>query len=90
MHRKIVFSDRPILLEKGILLFLVLIFLTNLFHFNYRMNADIAAEVLLAKSIWTSLELIPSTWLHSSETRVIGMPNFAALFYGLTGNMVLS
>ena len=51
-----------ILVEAGIVLFLGLIFLTNLLHFNYMMNADLASDAVLARLIWTSKEIIPSTW----------------------------
>ncbi len=79
-----------ILLETMILIFLFFIFMTNLFHFNYGMNADTASDAVLAKLIWTSKEIIPHTWYIAAETRIIGTPDFAALFYGLTGNMALS
>lgn len=74
----------------GILVFLLLIFIVNIFHFNYMMNADLASDTILAKLIWTSKEIIPSTWYIAAETRIICTPNFAALFYGATGNMTLS
>lgn len=79
-----------LLLTIGILMFLILIFSTNIFHFNYLMNADIASDAILAKLIWTSKEIIPSTWYVAAETRIICTPNFASLFYGLTKNMILS
>lgn len=78
------------LLAAGILVFLGLIIDVNIFHFNYMMNADLASDAILAKLIWTSKEMIPHTWYIAAETRVICTPNFAALIYGLTGNMVLS
>ncbi len=84
------FKMKQVLLEIAILLFLGLIFLTNLFHFNYSMNSDLASDAILARLIWTSKEIIPSTWYIAAETRIIGTPNFAALFYGLTGNMVFA
>lgn len=79
-----------ILLALGILTFLLLIIITNVFHFNYIMNVDLASDVILAKLIWTSKEIIPSTWYIAAETRIICTPNLAALFYGLTGNMTLA
>lgn len=74
----------------GIAGILLLIFLTNMFHYNYHMNADIASETILGEVIWKSRQLIPDTWYPSTEVRVISAPNMAALFFGLTGNMVLS
>lgn len=79
-----------LLLTIGIITFLLLIICTNIFHFNYIMNADLASDTVLAKLIWTSKEIIPDSWFIAAETRIIGTPNFGALFYGLTGNMALS
>lgn len=90
MERTKVSKVGQVLLEAGIVLFLILIFLTNLFHFNYMMNADLASDAILARLIWTSKEIIPGTWYKAAETRIISTPNFAAFFYGLTGNMVLA
>lgn len=70
--------------------FIGLVGVSNLFHYTYRMNADIGAEAVLARLIWQSKEIIPSSWYASSETRIIATPQLAALFYGLTGNMNLS
>lgn len=79
-----------ILLMLGIIVFLTFIIATNIFHFNYNMNADLASDAILAKLIWTSKEIIPSTWYVANETRIICTPNLAALFYGLTQNMTLA
>lgn len=79
-----------VLLTFGIVTFYLFIFIINLYHFNYKINADIASDVILAKLIWTSKEIIPSTWYLSSEARILSAPNFAALFYGLTLNMTLA
>lgn len=74
----------------GILLFLTLICLANVFHYNYRMNADIASEALLGQLIWDSRQWIPDSWYPSTEVRIIGTANLSALFYGITENMGLS
>ncbi len=74
----------------GILLLFALICFANIFHYNYRMNADIASEALLGQVIWESGQWIPASWYPSTEVRIIGTANLAALFYGVTGNMVLS
>lgn len=79
-----------ILLVLGILIFLLFIIIANIFHFNYIMNSDLASDVILAKLIWTSKQIIPSTWYIAAETRIICTPNLAALFYGLTQNMTLA
>lgn len=79
-----------ILLSAGALGFLVLIYVTNIFHFNYSMNADIASDAVLGKLIWDSKEIVPGTWYIAAETRIICMANVAALFYGLTHDLTLS
>lgn len=89
LHKKIN-KAAELLLAIGIFTFLILIICTNLFHFNYIMNADLASDAILGKLIWTSRQIIPDTWYIAAETRIIGTPNFGALFYGLTGNMVLA
>ena len=73
-----------------ILMLLLCVILTNLFHYNYKMNSDIGAEAVLGRLIWDSKEIIPASWYPSTETRIIATPQVAALFYGLTGNMDLS
>ena len=78
------------LLLLGIFIFLTLICATNLFHFNYRINADTASDVILGRLIWESKEIIPSTWYIAEETRIICTPDLTALFYGLTHRMTLS
>lgn len=79
-----------IILIAGISVFLLLIIITNIFHFNYNMNADLASDVVLARLIWDSKEIIPHTWYIAAETRIICTPNLAALLYGITHNMVFS
>ena len=79
-----------IALIAAVLVFILLIFCTNLFHYNYKMNADIGSEAVLGELIWESKQLLPSVWYPSTEARVISTPNIAALFYGITGNMNLA
>lgn len=79
-----------LLLIAGILGFLALIGITNICHFNYSMNSDIASDAVLGKLIWDSKKIIPDTWYIAEETRLICMANVAALFYGLTHNMTLA
>lgn len=74
----------------GIFVFLGMIFGVNVLHFNYAINADLASDAVLSALIWDSKEIVPSTWYLASETRIICTPNIGALFYGLTGNMVLA
>ncbi len=71
-------------------IYLVFIFCANTQHFNYKMNSDIGAEAVLGRLIWDSGEIIPDSWISSTETRIIATPQVAALFYGMTGDMNLS
>ena len=70
--------------------YLFFIFCVNIQHFNYKMNSDIGAEAVLGRLIWDSGEIIPASWISSTETRIIATPQMAALFYGMTGDMNLS
>lgn len=78
------------LLIASIIIAVGLILSTNLFHYCYKMNADIASEAVLARLIWESGEWIPKSWYPSTELRIWQTPDLAALFYGITSNMVLS
>lgn len=71
----------------GIVIMLSLIAMVNLFHYCYKMNADIASEAVLAQLIWESGEWLPKTWYASTELRIFSTPNLASFFYGLTGSM---
>lgn len=71
------------ILTGAIVLFISLIFLTNLGHYNYVMNSDIGAEAILGKVIWESGQNVPDNWYSSTEARVVTTPNVAALFYGI-------
>lgn len=48
---------------------------------------DIASEAVLASLIWESKEWIPASWYASTEVRILGTPNLASLFFGMTSNM---
>lgn len=78
------------ILIAAIFIIVVLIMCTNLFHYCYKMNADIASESVLTRLIWESGELIPKSWYPSTELRICQTPNLAVLFYGITSNMTLS
>ena len=61
-----------------LLIMLSLILCTNIMHYHYRINADIASEGILARLIWESGEWIPSTWCVAMETRIFDIANLAA------------
>lgn len=74
----------------AIIIVMGLIICTNLFHYCYKMNSDIASEAVLARLIWESREWIPKSWYPSSELRICSAPNLAALFYGIVHNLALA
>ena len=78
------------LLMIAIIIAVYFIVCTNLFHYCYKMNADIASEGVLARLIWESGEWMPKSWYAGSELRLWQTPNLAALFYGLTHSMILA
>lgn len=93
MNKEFAFKKENIitgLLLGGIILFLFMIAMTNICHYTYRLDADISSEVVLGREIWDMKQIVPDTWYISSEARIIGPLDFAALFYGLTHNMVLA
>lgn len=71
----------------AVLLVTGLIVYTNLFHYCYRMNADIASEEVLAQLIWEGGEAIPKSWIPSTEYRILSSANLGALFYGIFHNI---
>lgn len=62
----------------------------NLVQYRYGINADVAAEGLLAKVIWESKEWTPKEWYFSTETRIVSPADIGALFYGLTNSICLA
>lgn len=62
----------------------------NLVQYKLGLNADIAAEGLLAKVIWESKEWVPDEWYFSTESRLISVADCAAVFYGMTKSICLS
>lgn len=93
MNNKALLSAKKTLSAIEILLILTtlgLILVTNVFHYNFCMNSDIAAEAILGKVISETKQLIPSVWFSSTETRVISASNLAGLFNILLNKMNLS
>lgn len=92
-------KDKQILNWKNIvnIILIILIFALgavfvyiNLVRYKLGLNADVAAEGLLAKVIWESKEWLPSEWYFGNELRLISTPNFAALFYGISNDICFS
>lgn len=62
----------------------------NLVQYKLGINADVAAEGLVARAMWESKEWLPKEWYWGNELRIISTPNIAALFYGISKSMCLS
>lgn len=93
MKEKHVFNkENSVNIFLGIMIFLlgtVFVYI-NLVQYKLGLNADVAAEGLLARVIWESKEWLPKEWYWGNELRIISTPNFAALFYGMSKNICLS
>ena len=85
--------------EKNIINIILIVLITilglvfiyiNLVQYKVSLNADIAAEGLLAREIWNSKQWIPKDWHFSSESKVIGVTNLASVFYGMTKSMCVA
>ena len=92
-------KEKQVLNGKNIvnIFLLILIFLLgaafiyiNLVQYKSGLNADVAAEGLLAKVIWESKEWLPKEWYFGNELRLVSTPNIAALFYGISNDICFS
>lgn len=92
-------KEKPVCRGKNIIniLLVICIFLLgaafayiNLVQYKSGLNADVAAEGLVARVMWESKEWLPKEWYWGNELRIISTPNIAALFYGMTKSMCLS
>lgn len=62
----------------------------NIFHYTALLDADLAAEPLLAREIWIQKSLIPQNWIASSEVRIFTVTSFASLLYGICSDANLA
>lgn len=59
----------------------------NFCGFPQLCDSDMYADTLIAKRMWEQKQLFPRGWIFSNQYFVIATPVWAALFYGLTGNV---
>lgn len=59
----------------------------NIFGFKLFCDSDMYADTLIAKLMWEQKTIFPQGWNFSSQYFVVGTPVFAALFYGITGDV---
>lgn len=71
-------------------LLVVMFAFVNIVQYKQGLNADVASDGVLASILWNSKEWVPDEWYIANETRLVGIANIAALFYGLTKNICLS
>lgn len=93
MNKKEVFGKKEmidVILVLGIILLSIWLVYINLVQYKIGLNADVASDGILARVMWESKEWIPDEWYIASETRLIGIANIAAIFYGLTNDICLS
>lgn len=84
--------DKYLTIFVAVILFayLAIFMYLNMFQYIQHVDSDIAAEGFLAREIWNQKTLTPDSWIASTELHNFGMPLLAAVFYGITGSMVLS
>ena len=73
-----------------IVLFSYSIFSFNVLHYTSYLNADVSSETVLVREMWNNKAIVPSSWIPSSERRILSTCTLAAPIYGITGNMNLS
>jgi hypothetical protein len=74
-------------------LFLVFFICISLFNIRYMgkyLTSDMYGDLWVSKLMWEQRTLFPEGWVFGNQLYVLATPNFAALFYGLTHNMLLS
>lgn len=79
------------ILLTALLLAIIGIFIcANIFHYTAYIESDTGAEAVYGMVLAQNKLISPKTWVASTENRIISMPNIAAVFYLITGNMNFS
>ena len=53
-------------------------------------NSDMYADMNLAKLMWQEKTLFPESWVFGNQLSVVSTPVLAAIFYGITKNIITS
>lgn len=74
---------------------MILFFVCTFFYINFSITpsfycTDMYEDVMVSIEMWEEKTLFPSTWMFGNQTYTVATPTWAALFYGLTGNALLS
>lgn len=67
--------------------YLAVFAIINIFGFVLFCDSDMYADTLIAKLMWEQKALFPHGWKYTSQYFIVGTPVFAALFYGITGDV---
>lgn len=59
----------------------------NVYGFEMYCNTDMYADTLISRLMWEQKTLFPQGWIFSNQYYVVATPVFAAIFYGITGNV---
>ena len=74
---------------------MILFFVCIFFYINFSITpsfycTDMYEDVMVSIEMWKEKTPFPSTWMFGNQTYTVATPTWAALFYGLTGNALLS
>ena len=70
----------------GVALIFVLLFAISWYLYEYLINSDMAAELILGKLLAKNNEILTKEWCYSTEIRVIYMSHVAAFFFKFCNN----
>ena len=54
------------------------------------LTSDMYGDLWVSKLMWEQKTLFPENWVFGNQLYVLATPNLAALFYGLTNNMLIA
>lgn len=67
--------------------YLITFFIMNFFGFAQFCDTDMYADTTFARLMWEQKSFFPEGWVFGNQYYVVATPVFAALFYGITGNI---
>ena len=79
-----------IILSCLFLCFLLSSFALNIRYMNRYLTSDMYGDLWVAKLMWEQKTLFPQNWVFGNQIYILATPNLAALFYGVTEDMLLS
>lgn len=79
-----------IFLSLILIIFFVCICIMNIGFLGKYLTSDMYGDLWVAKLMWEQKTLFPENWVFGNQLYILATPNLAALFYGLTHDMLLS